>query len=118
MKIGVVVAVCVLLALSIFFVRRPTAPVMHADIVLTDGGFTPATITLRKGGTVTFSTNVARPFWPASNDHPTHLIYPAFDPKQPVAANSTWSFTFVRVGDWGFHDHLRSYFTGDIHVVE
>lgn len=88
-----------------------------ASVMLTDAGFTPHEITIRVGGTVTFSTTRALPFWPASDSHPSHSIYPEFDPHGPIAANEHWTFRFDKVGDWGYHDHLRSYFTGTIHVV-
>lgn len=90
----------------------------HVSVVLTKNGFFPAEVTVRAHGSVTFSTDTSRPFWPAANPHPIHGIYPAFDPRAPIASGNTWSFTFDHGGDWGYHDHLRSYFEGTIHVVE
>ncbi|MEX0917806.1 MAG: hypothetical protein WDZ93_01485 [Candidatus Paceibacterota bacterium] len=88
------------------------------SVVLTDEGFEPAKLTVARGATVEFSTTTGRPFWPASNLHPTHGIYPEFDSLEPIPPEETWSFTFDRVGTWNMHDHIRSYFTGTIHVVE
>jgi plastocyanin len=93
-------------------------PQQSASVVLTEQGFMPQEVTIKKGGTVTFTTNNGKPFWPASDPHPSHSIYPEFDPRAPIAADSTWSFSFDKVGNWGYHDHLRSYYTGTIHVVE
>lgn len=87
-------------------------------ITLTKDGFIPAESTIKAGDTVTFVTDSGKPFWPASNLHPSHLLYPEFDPKQPVAANASWSFTFTKVGSWKFHDHLAPYFTGTITVTD
>jgi len=87
-------------------------------IKLTDSGFVPQTVTINVGDSVTFVTDVDRPFWPASNLHPSHEIYSAFDPKMPLTPEESWSFTFDRAGDWKFHDHIRSYFTGMIHVKD
>ena len=92
--------------------------VREAHVVLTDTGFVPSIVSVPVGGTVTFSTNRDIPFWPASNTHPSHTIYPEFDPKHSIVAGDTWSFIFTREGDWQFHDHLRSYFTGTVHVVQ
>lgn len=99
--------------------NKPAAStgIEKAEVVLTERGFQPSEITVKQGTEVTFSTNANRPFWPASNLHPSHEIYSAFDPKRPIAANETWSFVFDQVGDWNMHDHIRSYFTGTIHVV-
>lgn len=85
-------------------------------VTLTSNGFVPETLTINQGDTVTFKSTEGKFFWPASNPHPTHTIYPAFDPRQPIAAKDSWSFTFDRVGSWGYHDHLEPYFTGTIIV--
>lgn len=85
-------------------------------IELTETGFTPQTITIAKGDMVTFTTSRGEPFWPASNLHPSHTIYPEFDPKEPVASNSSWSFTFTKPGEWKFHDHLAPLYIGTITV--
>ena len=87
------------------------------SIVLTETGYEPQNITIEQGTTVSFTTTTGRQHWPASNLHPTHDEYSEFDPMEPVPANESWSFTFEKVGDWTYHDHLRAYFTGEITVV-
>lgn len=119
-------ALVVLLAASGLFVYMSVsgnadAPVDLRDktevsIVLTNEGYTPNNIRITKGTRVTFTTTTFDKFWPASNAHPNHTIYPEFDPKEVVVASSSWSFVFDRVGVWGLHDHVYSYFTGVIHV--
>lgn len=96
-----------------FFTSKPGA---NHKIVLTEDGFKPDTITIHKGDTITFSTNRGKPYWPASNIHPTHGIYPEFDPLDAVMPNKTWTFKFDKVGTWAFHDHLAPYFIGRITV--
>lgn len=119
MKIGaVLVLIFTLLAASIFWGTRPAEPLAHVGVVLTDAGFEPRDFSIKRGGTVTFSTDRDVPFWPASNVHPDHSLYPAFDPKRPLGQDETWTFTFDEAGDWGFHDHVRSYFSGTVYVVE
>ena len=85
-------------------------------ITETEDGFNPEKMTIKKGETITFKSTRNKFFWPASDLHPTHLIYPEFDPKDPIAPNKTWSFTFNKVGSWKFHDHLAPYYTGIITV--
>jgi len=85
-------------------------------ITLTKNGFVPNEIYINRGTTVVFNTTAGNPFWPASDLHPFHTIYSAFDPKGPVAATSTWSFTFDKDGHWSFHDHI-GLATGVIIVV-
>jgi len=88
------------------------------SVVLTEAGFKPNQIVIEKGTTIVFSTELNKTFWPASNLHPSHSVYPAFDPKEPILPDKTWSFTFDDIGEWDFHDHLRSYFVGTIYVIE
>lgn len=87
-------------------------------ITLTEEGFKPAELTIRVGEAVTFRNETDNLYWPASNLHPSHLIYSEFDPKEPVQPDASWSFTFTKVGGWQFHDHLAPYFTGVITVTE
>lgn len=88
----------------------------HADVVLTDEGFIPRDVHLVRGGTVTFTTERDTPFWPASDLHPSHGLYSEFDSLRPLRKGESWTFTFDKPGQWGFHDHLRSYFVGVIYV--
>lgn len=88
------------------------------SVVLTPDGYEPNVITVKKGDTIVFSTSddYGKLHWPASNLHPSHGIYPAFDPKKPVEPNADWEFLFDEVGEWRFHDHLAPYHTGTITV--
>jgi len=88
------------------------------NVVLTDHGFEPNHFRIKKDTEIVFSTNLGKQFWPASNIHPSHGIYPEFDPKRPIEPEQTWSFVFNKVGSWGLHDHVRSYYTGIIEVIE
>lgn len=89
----------------------------YATVELRDDGFYPSEVTVRKGGTVTFTAQTGQSFWPASNLHPTHEIYPAFDPQKPLGPTESWSFTFEKEGRWSYHDHIRANRTGKIVVV-
>ena len=85
-------------------------------ITYTETGFSPADLTIKTGDTIVFKNNSARAFWPASNDHPSHTIYPEFDPKKTIAAGESWSFTFTKVGSWKYHDHRAANLGGTITV--
>ncbi len=87
------------------------------QILLTGQGFSPSELTVAQGTTVTFSTNTGKAFWPASDLHPSHLIYPEFDPKIPIQPDKSWVFKFDKVGIWNFHDHLSPGFRGKIIVT-
>jgi plastocyanin len=93
----------------------PITAVLH-NVSYTEAGFTPATLTIRQGDTVVFQNNSARGFWPASDEHPTHTIYPEFDPKRVVAAGESWSFKFDKKGTWKYHDHRAASLGGTVIV--
>lgn len=78
---------------------------MHV-VTLTEMGFTPSEIIIRHGDSVRFVSIAGDPFWPASDLHPTHTIYPAFDPKTPIYPDEGWEFTFNQPGRWRYHNHL------------
>lgn len=86
-------------------------------IVNMDDGFDPAQIKIVQGDTVKFINNGESPAWPASDIHPTHQIYPDFDPKKPILPGKIWSFEFDRAGEWRFHNHLKPELVGKVIVV-
>lgn len=87
-------------------------------IRVTDDGFDPKELTVKKGDTVLFVNEGKNPHWPASAPHPTHTNYPEFDPKTGIAAGQIWEFTFEKVGLWPFHDHLNPKNFGKVTVTE
>ena len=87
-------------------------------IDLTEEGFVPDNIIINVGDTVRFTTSMDRPFWPASNIHPHHDVYPEFDPKRPIDPSDSWAFSFDKPGRWAFHDHIYAYFSGSVFVSD
>lgn len=85
-------------------------------IVLSDAGFRPERVRVTVGTTLIFTTTRSKPFWPGSNPHPSHTLYPEFDAKDVIPANASWVFVAEKPGVWGYHDHIRSYFTGVVFV--
>jgi len=86
-------------------------------ITHTDSGFSPSTITIKQGGTVTFENQSSGSMWVASSVHPTHQDYPAFDQLKGVGKGGTYSFVFDKKGSWRFHNHLNALRVGIV-VVE
>jgi plastocyanin len=96
----------------------PPATSTDTTITYTSSGFSPSPVTIKKGTKVTFVNNSSANFQPASGPHPAHTNYPEFDPKRAVAAGSSWTFTFDKVGTWPYHDHLNPTRFGQIIVTE
>ena len=82
----------------------------------TDSGWEPSTLTIKSGDTVTFEKDSGDDVWPASNDHPTHLLYKGFDARKPLLQGDSYSFTFTKAGSWGYHNHLEPDVQGTIVV--
>ncbi len=95
----------------------PGALLPAVMVVLEEDGFNPSEITILKGQSVTFKTNRSKQFWPASDLHPSHGIYPEFDPQLPIIPNASWTFKFEEVGGFKYHDHLAPSYRGIVNVV-
>ncbi|OGY31164.1 MAG: hypothetical protein A3C02_03960 [Candidatus Andersenbacteria bacterium RIFCSPHIGHO2_02_FULL_45_11] len=96
----------------------PEASVAPAAVTVSidDEGFTPATVTVKAGTTVTFVNNGQALHWPASNPHPIHTGLSGFDARKGLATGETFSFTFTKAGTFGMHDHLNTALVGTIVV--
>ncbi|MBI4127967.1 MAG: hypothetical protein HY459_02755 [Parcubacteria group bacterium] len=91
---------------------RPTS---H-EVSITSEGFSPTTLNITVGDTVTFVNRDTDPHWPASTPHPVHTDVPGFDALHGLATNETYSFTFTEVRTVTYHDHLNPSVRGTIVV--
>ena len=113
--------VCVSVASSLVRMDASLAhPLDDGDVVVhvTQKGFEPASVEVGAGETVVFENLDDEGHWPASDDHPTHERYPAFDPKKPVGPGTSWSVTLEKPGGWEYHDHMNPTLTGEVVVTE
>lgn len=91
---------------------------------ITASGFSPSTITVNAGDTVTFVNRDSAKHWPASAMHPTHSAYPEpggcigskFDACHGLSQGESFAFTFTHAGTWKYHDHLNPGTTGTVVV--
>lgn len=94
-------------------------------IKITDSGFVPNEIKIKKGDTVKFVNEGKQDHWPAADKHPSHNEYPdkggcigsKFDSCRPLKQGEAFLFTFNFEGAWNFHDHLNPSFIGTV-IVE
>lgn len=94
-----------------------TLPYSQFEIRYRDGKYLPESLTIKQGDEVRFINESGRDMWPASATHPTHEMYPEFDPKQPIPNGQMWPFVFGKTGGWNYHDHLNPS-VGGVIVVE
>ena len=71
----------------------------------TSTGFIPATLEIIRGQNVKFVNDTTLTMWVASNDHPTHTLYPGFDQGRSVGKDGTFNFIFTEPGTWKYHNH-------------
>jgi plastocyanin len=100
-----------------------------ATVVLSANGFSPASVTVKKGGTVVWTNEGSGAMWVAVDNHPTHTHYDgttrsshcpdttnsAFD---QCASGNNFSFVFDKVGTWRYHNHANAGQSGTVIVVE
>jgi plastocyanin len=113
------VLACLFVAASLAFAERASAHEGDDGSVVvhvTDEGFEPESVEVEAGTRVVFENVGGEGHWPASDDHPTHEVYSAFDPREPVEPGAEWSFTFDEPGKWEYHDHMNPYLTGEVVV--
>lgn len=112
-------------------VTQTTPPVEQNVVTYTNSGYSPSTLRVKVGATVTFKNESSRSMWTASAVHPSHMVYggtslvehcpdikgTAFDACTGIQPGNSWSFTFTKIGTWKYHNHLNPSDTGTI-VVE
>src|SRR3989344_4435351 len=93
-------------------------------------GFSPSTVTIKKGDTVTFTNNGGGDMWVATAQHPAHSGYDGTPlsthcaagytgpvPFDQCAAGTSYSFMFNQAGTWNYHNHNNDADFGKV-VVE
>lgn len=89
------------------------------EVSYTSSGFSPTTVTIKKGATVKFINKSGNKMDVASNPHPTHTDYSGFDQwKSASKGKDEYSFTFEKVGTWGYHNHAKASDGGTVVVTE
>lgn len=98
--------------------NRPPEPEgeVTAEVRMKENAYEPAEVTVKAGQAVKFVNASNSNRWPASNIHPTHELYPEFDPRRELKPGESWTFTFQKSGVWRMHDHMVPYVKGVITV--
>lgn len=118
------------LGLGYYFLFRPM-PISQNDlpkiselqkqaltVVYTNEGYFPKQLTVKKGESVKFVNMSDRMVWTASDEHPSHNIYPEFDQKTVGGKDNEYIFKFEKVGVWNYHNHTFAAHFGTVTVTE
>lgn len=87
-------------------------------ISITNDGFSPGTVLITPGTTVTWTNDSDGPAHIASNPHPEHDGLSGFDSAEPIFIGDSYTFTFEEPGTYGYHDHLNPETNGTVEVTE
>ncbi len=80
-------------------------------------GFSPMTVTIDEGDSVSFKNDTSGLMWVASDPHPTHTEFSAFDAKKGYSTGEIYTFKFEKAGTYEFHDHLHPTMKGTVFVL-
>jgi plastocyanin len=83
----------------------------------TSAGFTPSTIVIKKGTTLTILNDTSSAIQVDSDPHPTHTSYPMMNALSATPGHGFYTFTFNVEGTYHFHNHLDPSATGTV-IVE
>lgn len=102
-----------------------------ATITYDGSKFSPASVTIKKGGTVLWNNETSGKMWVASAQHPTHTVYGGTSRSEHCATSYTgakpfdqcvggnnFSFKFDKLGTFNYHDHINASAFGSVTVVE
>ena len=100
-----------------------TAPAFQYLVSYSDIGFSPTSLSVKKGETIRFTNNSSRDIWIVSSSTP---LYPpqqngcgssVFDSCQPIPPGGFWEFTFQVTGTWTYVNTLKQGDTATVVVT-
>jgi len=96
--------------------NNSTSP-QQVTVTIRNFAFDPPTITVKSGTTVTWVNEDSTPHLVASDPHPTHTDLPGLV-SGTLSQGQSYSFTFVKVGAFGYHCHIHPSMKGTVIVEE
>ena len=105
------------------------AAINTIEVSYTNQGFFPTEVSIKVGDTVNFVNNSSEDMWVGSAMHPDHALYSGTDLKDHCPDTSgtafdqcgkgnEYSFTFTKIGSWGYHNHSNASRFGKVIVTE
>lgn len=95
----------------------PSANIKENRVIISASGFTPQTITIKTGSSITWTNTDSVSHTVNSDPHPTHTISSLLNQAGTIKAGESKSLTFPTAGTYKYHDHLNPSSSGTV-VVE
>ena len=89
------------------------------EVSASSSGFSPGTVTINVGDSVTWTNVGSSQVYIAPNNHPTHVAYAGIwddDGTGLISAGQTYTQVFKTAGTYNYHDHLNASHTGTVIV--
>ena len=85
-------------------------------VTISSSGFSPATVTIKAGQTVTWTNKDTAMHTVNSDPHPVHTAYPPLNTVGRLSPGQVKSLSFPTAGTYRYHDHLNPDWTGTVVV--
>lgn len=82
-------------------------PSETALITISNKGFAPQTLLIKKGTRVTWTNNDTRPHQIMTDPHPLHSLLPKLKGENPINKGFSYSFVFNTKGTFTYHDEIN-----------
>lgn len=90
--------------------------IQSTRVTYTRGGFSPRTVSVKKGAVVLFANESDETLWVGSDPHPSHEWLSGFDSLAGFQKGESYSYTFSKEGTWGYHNHVNPVRDGFVEV--
>lgn len=94
---------------------EPQPAPQTVTVTYTGTAFSPSAVTIRAGDTVKFTNGGSSSIWVASGPHPIHTALPDLS-SSTLASGASYSYTFTKLGSWGYHNHFNASAQGTVVV--
>lgn len=98
--------------LYVFFIRianKQVTALTDGRVTISDKGFLPGTIQIKKGQTITWLNTDQSLHWVMADPYPTGDSLRGFDSMDSLGFNDTYSYRFDSPGKFTYHDQLHPY---------
>lgn len=85
------------------YIAKVTTP--QTKVLITNTGFVPSTLVIKKGTTVVWENQTASPQVLGANPFPTHTSLSSLYTQSPIAPKATYKFTFQKQGSWEYSNY-------------
>lgn len=119
---AILAAAILVIGASTFYVLRSRSEIAAAEPVamveITTAGFSPQTITVKRGQSAVWVNKETAAHQPMSNPFPGGDLLSGFNSSEPLAKGDSYTATFDKSGVYPYHDALNPSVFNGVVIVE